>query len=266
MKYWDFNLPPYKYTDDIYHIGAQTAPCWLIKSTDGLILLDTGLPQTTYLVIENLRKVGYSVQDVKHIIHSHGHIDHIGGTRAIVELSGAKTYVGEGDVDMVTGVNQLQWTNEFNRPFEEPFTPDVIVKDGQKIVIGDKEFLFVATPGHTQGTLSIFFNCTDNGKTYRAGMFGGGGLKSMEYAYLDKYNLPYSLRDDFLSSIDKVYNEKVEVHLGNHLGDNKHKEKLEKIGQKENPFIDNTTWKWFLDKRKKEAIDFFIEDEKNKNK
>lgn len=266
MKYWEFILPPYKYTDDVYHIGAQNAPCWLIKSTDGLILIDTGLPQTTYLIFENLKQLGYTVQDIKHIIHSHGHIDHIGATQAIVSLSGAKTYVGEGDVDMVEGKNQLQWTNEFNRPFEEPFTPDVIIKDGQKIIIGDKEFLFLSTPGHTQGTLSIFFNCTDNGKSYRAGMFGGGGLNSMGYEYLNRYGLPHSLRTDFIKSIDKVYNEKVEVHLGNHLGDNKHKEKLDNVEKKANPFIDTETWRWFLDKRKKEAIDFFANDEKTERK
>ena len=44
------------YTDDIYHIGSKNAPCWLIKSTDGLILLDTGLPKTLYQIIDNIYK------------------------------------------------------------------------------------------------------------------------------------------------------------------------------------------------------------------
>ena len=82
-------------------------------------------------------------------------------------------------------------------------------------------------------------------------MFGGGGLKPMEFKYLNKYNLPYSLRSDFINSINKVYNEKVEIHLGNHLGDNRHREKIKNIKNKGNPFVDIKTWKWFLDKRKK---------------
>ncbi len=260
MKYWEFALPPTKYTDDVYHIGAEHAPCWLIESTDGLILLDTGLPQTLYLLLENLRKLNFDYQNIRHIIHSHGHIDHIGGTRALVDLTGAKTYIGYGDEETVRGNNALQWTNEYNRPFEEPFEPDVIVRDGERIKIGDKEFLFVATPGHTAGTMSIFFNCCEQGKEYRAGMFGGGGLLSMRRSYLEKYGLPFSLRDDFLKSIDKVYNEKIDIHLGNHLGDNKHQEKIKKQENGVNPFFDSSTWKWYLDKRREEALAIFEKD------
>ncbi len=261
MQYWEFALPPTKYTDDVYHIGAEHAPCWLIESTDGLILLDTGLPQTLYLLLDNLRKLGFDYRDIRHIIHSHGHIDHIGGTRALVALTGAKTYIGYGDEETVRGNNALQWCNEYNREFEEPFAPDVIVHDREKVQIGDKEFLFVATPGHTAGTMSIFFNCCDKGKTYRAGMFGGGGLNSMKRSYLEKYGLPMSLRKDFLQSIDKVYNEKVEVHIGNHLEDNNHQEKMQTAAHGVNPFLDGSTWKRFLDKRRAEAVEFFKQDE-----
>lgn len=260
MKYWEFYLEPTRYTEDFYHIGSRTAPCWLLKSTDGLILIDTGLPQTLYHILLNIQKLGLDYRDIKHILHSHGHIDHIGGTRALVELTGAKTYVGERDADMVRGNNQLQWTNEFHRPFEEPFEPDYLIKDGEELVIGDKTFLCLSTAGHTAGTLTLFFNVTDEGKSYRAAMFGGGGLKSMERAYLEKYGLSMSLREEFLQGIDRVFEEKVEVHVGNHLGDNKHFEKLGKIGGKKNPFIDGESWKWFLSMRRAEAVEFFKND------
>lgn len=260
MYYWNYKIAPTKYTDDVYHIGSKNAPSWLIKSTDGLILLDTGLPQTLYQILENIREIGFDYHDIKHILHSHGHIDHIGGTRALVEMTGAKTYIGFGDEECVRGNNGLQYTNEFGRPFEEPFEPDFIVKDGDKITIGDKTFLFIATPGHTQGTMSIFFNTKDGDKEYRAGMFGGGGLNTMSRAYLEKYDIPMSIRQDYLHSIDKVFNELVEVHLGNHLGDNRHSDKLERVGQGPNPFIDTTTWQRLLTNKRAEAIKKFEED------
>lgn len=262
MNYWEFALEPVKYTDDIYHIGSRNAPCWLIKSTDGLIILDTGLPKTFYQIIDNIHKLGVNFKDIKHIIHSHGHIDHIGGTRALVEMTGAKTYVSEGDAEMVRGNNDLQWATQYGWKFEEPFEPDVLVKDGDKIKIGEKVFTFISTPGHTAGTMSIFFNCYDNGKEYRAGTFGGGGLNTMSKSYMDKYNLPYSIRQDFLDGIDRVINEKVEVFLGNHIGDNKHFEKLEaqKNGAKENPFIETESWKLFLSTRRAQAIEKFEQD------
>ena len=117
MNYWEYYLEPVKYTDGFYHIGSRGGPCWLLESTDGLILIDTGMPKDLYGIIYNIMKLGYDPKDVRHIIHSHGHIDHIGGTRAIAEMTGAKTYIGRGDVDMVMGQFKVPWktTGRFRR-------------------------------------------------------------------------------------------------------------------------------------------------------
>ena len=72
--------------------------------------------------------------------------------------------------------------------------------------------------------------------------------------------LPFSLRDDFIKSIEKVYNAPAELHIGNHLGDNKHNEKTTHLGEEKNPFLDGSTWKWFLDMRKAEALELFEKD------
>ena len=250
-------VTPVRYADTLHYIGTRNSPSWLLESTDGLILIDTAMPNDLDLLLKNIALLGHSVKDVRHIIHSHGHIDHIGCTAAIVERSGALTYIGRGDEGSVSGENSLQWTNEFRMTYEGAFRPDVILSDGDTVTIGNREFHFVATPGHTAGTLSIFFNVTDGGREWRAGMFGGGGLNSMAIAYLDRYGLPHSLREDFLASIDKVMDERVEMHLGNHLGDNRHLDKLAALGGGENPFLDGSSWRPFLERRRAEAIEFF---------
>ena len=248
---------PVRYTDDVYYIGTNSSPSWLIKSTDGLILIDTAMPEDLEHILSGISSLGYSASDVRHIIHSHAHIDHMGSTRALVELSGARTYVGSGDEDSAAGRNELQWTNEFNISYDGAFEPDVIIHDGDRINIGDKRFSFIASPGHTRGVLSIFFNVTESGKKYRAGMFGGAGLYSMQLSYLRKYSLPESLRDDFIKSLERAMEEKIDVHLGNHLGDNEHREKIKEISDGHNPFIDGSTWQRFLRKRRDDAIEFF---------
>ena len=250
---------PVKYTEGIYYIGTRNSPSWLIKGETGLIMIDTAMPEDLDFILNNFKLLGYDICDVKHIIHSHGHIDHIGCTKEIVRISGAKTYIGYGDEDSVSGRNELQWTNEFNMPFDVAFEPDYVIKDGDERVIDGIKFRFVATPGHTAGVMSIFFTAFENGNDYTVGMFGGAGLLSMSYNYLDKYSLPHSLRDTFLSSIQKVYFEKVDIHIGNHIGDNCHFDKLSRVGTSTNPFIDGSTWKTFLDNRYKLAVDFFKE-------
>ena len=176
----------------------------------------------------------------------------MGCTKAIAGMTGAKTYIGKGDEDAVAGRNELQWTNEFSMKFLGAFEPDVIISDGDRIKIGNREFYFLITPGHTAGTLSIFFDVTDGGKTYRAGMFGGTGGNSMQSDYMKKYSLPFSLRTDFRNAILRLYNEKVDLHLGNHLSNANHHEKVKLIGSGKNPFIESESWKALLDKKLEE--------------
>jgi metallo-beta-lactamase class B len=222
---------------------------------DGLVLIDSGWPQSLYMLLENIRSLSFDYRDVKHIVHTHGHIDHFGGTRALVALSQAKTYIGAGDEDAVTGRNELAGCIESNRELEEPFTPDVIIHDKDRIAFGNKVIEFVSTPGHTKGTLSLFMDLTWKGKTYRAGMFGGAGLNTLQEEYLARHGLSLSCREEYLESVDKLLKYKVDIHLGNHVRDNRH---LEKMQQKEkenddNPFIDENSWRDFLTAKRKEV-------------
>ena len=251
------HIEPVRYAEGVYHIGTAHSPSWLIDCGAEVALIDTAMPGDLDLILENIKKIGYSVTDIGHILHSHGHIDHIGCTKAISALSGAKTYIGKGDEDTVAGRNELQWTNEFGMKYEVAFEADRVISDGERIKIGNKEFYFVATPGHTAGVLSIFFDVTENKKTYRAGMFGGAGLNSLRREYLEKYSLPFSLRDDFRCAVKRLYSEKVELHLGNHLGNANHYEKVAMIGKCENPFIETESWTALLDKKMAETYKYF---------
>lgn len=250
-------LRPVRYADGLYYIGTNESPSWILESTDGLIMIDTAMPADLEHLMTGIKELGYDVSDIKHIIHSHAHIDHLGCTRALVGMTGARTYIGAGDEDCAAGRNELQWTNEYNMKYEGAFEPDVIIHDNDKITIGNRNFSFLASPGHTRGVLSIFFNVSEKGREYRAGMFGGAGLLSMELKYLERYSLPTSLRDDFIRSLDRAMEERVDIHLGNHLGDNNHRSKVLEIREDYNPFLDGSTWRIFLEKRKAEAIEHF---------
>ncbi len=250
-------IDPVKYADGVYHIGTSASPCWLIDCESTLVLLDTAMPDDLDFIIENIEKIGYNLKNVKHILHSHGHIDHMGCTKAIVEMTGAKTYIGKGDEDSVAGRNELQWTNELGIKYTGAFEPDVIINDGDVIEIGSKKFRFVSTPGHTAGVMSIFFEVTDSGKTYHAGMFGGAGFNSLKREYMTKYSLPFSLREDFKAGIKKIYNEPVEVHLGNHLENANHSAKVSALGGDKNPFIESESWKKLLDNKLKQTEIYF---------
>ena len=256
-NFYEGYVAPGRVFGNLYFVGTAPASTHVIATEEGLIVIDPGYPEALETVLANMRTVGLDPMQTRIILCSHGHYDHAGAVLALRDMTGAKTYIGYGDEDSVSGKNDLQWTKEFNMSFDCAFTPDVILHDGDRLTIGNREFLFLSTPGHTRGVLTFFFNVTDRGREYRAGMFGGGGFNSMALSYLDKYGLPHSLRDDFLASIDRVMEERVEVHLGNHLGDNEQFDKLARLGGEENPFVDTTTWKKLLVSRRASAVEYF---------
>lgn len=259
LEPWEGYMEPFKIFGNLYFVGNRYASSHIIDTGDGLILLDSNYPQCLYLVLEGIRNVGLNPADIKYIIHSHGHYDHIGGTKALIELYGCKTIIGREDKDYVNGKLDLTWAKELGFEYFEAFEPDVLLDDGDVFELGNTKIRAVSTPGHSPGNMSFFFNVTDGEKTYTAAMFGGAGVKPMTMRFLNSYGLPLSYRDDFAESLKKVWDEKVDISIGNHQGDVDTLGKYAKMKSGEgNPFVDASEWKKqlaFFKKRYEEMIE-----------
>ena len=240
---WDGRIEPFKIIGNVYFVGTFQASSHIIDTGDGLIMIDTGYSDTLYLVIDSLYKLGFKPTDVKYIINTHWHGDHTEATAAMANLSGAKTIIGKEDFERASGY----------------FTPDISVKDGDKLTLGNTTVEFMETPGHTKGTISFFFDTVSDGKTYRVGMFGGAGVNTLAAGAFD-YD---GCRDGYRQSIKRLKAEKVDVFIGNHTWNNntaKNAEILRQTG--ENKFIDHTLWKRFLDFCEKRLDDVIANEEK----
>ena len=82
-------VPPFRMIGNLYFVGTVEASSHLIDTGDGLILIDTGYNNTLYLLIDSIYKLGFKPTDVKYIINTHWHHDHVEGTQAFSQLSGA---------------------------------------------------------------------------------------------------------------------------------------------------------------------------------
>ena len=247
---WEGYIPPFRLWGNIYFVGTKPASTHIIDTGDGLIMLDSGYQHSLYLVLENMRKVGLDPMDIKYIVHTHGHIDHCGATRALVEMTGAKTFIGEADKDYVNGVQPLSWAKELDLDLEE-FEADVVVNDGDTIKLGNTTLTAVATPGHTPGTMSYIFDVYRDGQVLTAALHGGAGTNTMKKSFLEEYGLPLSYRDDYFATMDKLKDLPVDIFLGNHVPQNNTIGKYEKLiaGDKD-AFVDPTGWAAFAERWK----------------
>ena len=246
---WKGAMTPFKLLGNTWFVGIRQASSHLIDTGDGLILLDTGYQENLYLLIDSIYRCGFSPYDIRYIIHSHGHIDHAAATKALVELTGAETFIGEGDRDIVNGKRgELTWAAEFEMSFNY-FEADHVLHDGDRIRLGNVCIDCVATPGHTPGVISYFWDIEEDGKVYRAGTFGGAGLNSMEKYYIEKYDLAKEdWRGAFRRSLSRCRQEKVDVFIGNHANQNQTSERYQRLldGDKL-AFVDPEAWGKFLD-------------------
>ena len=240
---WKGYLEPFRIFGNLYFVGTVPASSHLIDTGEGLILLDSGYQESLYLVLESIRKLGFDPKNIKYVLHTHGHIDHCGAARALKELYGCKLFMGERDKDYANGTLDLSYAAELGMTYI-PFEPDVLIKDGDVITLGNTSVRAVATPGHTPGAMSYFFDVTDGKQTYRAGLHGGMGINTLSREFLDKYKLPYSYRDEFVNSMNRLQAEDVDIFLGNHAEHNDTVGKAERVRNGDtDAFVDPTEWK-----------------------
>ena len=225
---WEGKMEPFKIIGNVYYVGTYQASSHLIDTGDGLILIDTGYANTLYLVIHSIHKLGFKPEDIKYIINTHWHGDHTEATAAMADLSGAKTLIGVEDAEKA----------------KKYFEPDILVKDGDALSLGNTTIRFVETPGHTKGTVSLFFDTEENGKIFRVGTFGGAGANTLALGKFDYDNC----REDYRKSLNRLRQEKVEVFIGNHVWNNDTENKGNHLlVTGENLFIDDALFYRFLD-------------------
>lgn len=225
---WEGRMTPFRIIGNVYFCGTFQASCHLIDTGDGLILIDPGYENTLYLVIDSIYKLGFRPEQIKYIINTHWHWDHTEATAALAELSGAKTLLGRRD--------------EGNA--KRYFTPDILLKDGDTLTLGNTTITFMETPGHTEGTVSLFFQTEEEGKTYRVGMFGGAGANTLAKGAFDFSGC----REAYRESVHRLKKEQVDVFIGNHVWNNDTFEKGKLLLETgENTFIDPQLWGSFLD-------------------
>ncbi|MCL6406634.1 CAR family subclass B3 metallo-beta-lactamase [Dickeya dadantii] len=173
-------IPPYQAFDNVYFVGVCWVSAWLIKTSDGPVLIDTLHEPYVDRLIANIRQVGVDPADIKLVLMTHGHFDHVGGAYKIKALSQARFVMTQAGWDEAR--EDAEQSQHSPHPWKMLDNADIVAQDGQTFTVGDTTFYAYATPGHTWGTTSYAFDVKDGGNVYRAITIGGMGLNAIENA------------------------------------------------------------------------------------
>jgi metallo-beta-lactamase class B len=164
---------PAQVFDNLYFVGSAWVSAWVLKTSDGLILIDAlnNEAEAQVLIEGGMKALGLDPAQIKYLVITHGHGDHYGAAAAFVRKYGVRLVASEIDWRMMQTTLEFDAVSWDRPPRRGP--RDIGVKDGDTLTLGDTTIHFQVTPGHTLGTLSPTFDVRSGGRTHKALMWGG---------------------------------------------------------------------------------------------
>ena len=181
-------------------------------------------------------------------------------------MFGCRLYIGEPDADMLKNNPALSYIHSNPNIADGLFEPDAVIRDGDVLKFGNTEITCFLVPGHTAGAIACFFDVTDGKATKRAGFYGGFGFNTLTKECLqDIGDTDSTMRKVYLSSLEKVMNEQVDIFLGNHANNNHivEKRKYQLQHPDTNSYIDSGEWRKYLEEKKNALLALMNNPENN---
>jgi metallo-beta-lactamase class B len=238
----DYNapFPAHKVIGNVYYVGTEQLATFLITTPQGHILINSDFEATVPAIRASVEKLGFKFTDIKILLGSHAHGDHMEGDALVKELSGARVMAMEQDVP---------WLRKMT-PGGKPHPIDHILKDGEEVTLGGTTLVAHLTAGHTPGCTTWTTKVDDNGKSYNVLIVCSVGFNA-GYVLVGNQDYP-AIADDYARSFKLLRTLPVDVFLGAHGDFYNLRTKYLKLQQGgENPFIDPSGFNTYLDEKEK---------------
>ena len=152
---WNAPQKPFRVYGDTYYVGPHGLTSILITSKAGHVLIDGALPESVPQIADNIRALGFRVEDVKLIVNSHVHFDHGGGIAGLQRLSGARVAASPWSAEVLTRSGVGKGDPQFGIIPPVALVPRAeTLRDGQTLRVGRIKLTAHFTPGHTPGGTS----------------------------------------------------------------------------------------------------------------
>lgn len=247
---WTEAVEPFRIVGNIHYVGTAELASFLITTPSGHILLDAPMDENVAHILGAIEQLGYRPQDVRILINSHAHFDHAGGFAAMKKRTGARLLLSEADAELAArgGVRDFAFGDRFAYT---PVRADAMLRDGETVSIGRTTLTAILTPGHTKGGTSWTTTVEENGRALRVVI--ANSMTAPTYRLVDNPDYP-TIMDDFRASFERLRALEADVFLAPHASFFGLKQKMTRLGQATNPFIDPTALPTYVD-RMAAAID-----------
>lgn len=161
---------PLQVFDNLHWVGQTRYTAWAVTTPEGIIVIDPLFEYSVEAAIEEgLTRLGLDPADIRYVIVSHGHRDHVGGARYLQDTFGARVVMAPEDWDLVEASS-----GDWPKPVR-----DIEAYDGYRLELGGTVLTLHTTPGHTAGTISTIVPVQDGDASHVAALWGGTAFNFM---------------------------------------------------------------------------------------
>jgi metallo-beta-lactamase class B len=239
----EFNkpFPPHKVIGNVYYVGSEQLASYLITTPEGHILINSSFETTVPVIRAAVEKLGFKFTDVKILLGSHAHGDHMEGDALVKELTKAQVMAMEQDVPALRTM----------RPGGKEHPIDRVLHDGDDVKLGGTTLVAHRTAGHTKGCTTWTLRAQEADKAYNVLISCSIGVNP-GYVLVNNKDYP-EIADDYVRSFKVMRSLPVDVFLGAHGNFYNLTEKYARLekGGGPNPFIDPEGFKQYVDRSEK---------------
>jgi metallo-beta-lactamase class B len=232
----DTAFPPHKIIGNLYYVGTRSLGTFLIVTPQGNILINSDYERTVPVIKQSVEKLGFKFTDIKILLGSHAHGDHMEGDALAQELSGAQVKAMAEDIP---ALQTMRTPSGKARPNYK------VIHDGEKVTLGGTTLVAHLTPGHTRGCTTWTASIEDGGRSYDVVIIGSVGVNAGT-KLVNNPQVP-QIAEEYQRSFRILRGLKCDMPLGSHPAMYNLAEKYPRLGKGPNPFIDPQGYKTELD-------------------
>ena len=212
--------PAHRIIGNVFYVGTRNLGSFLVVTDEGHVLINTSYEETLPLLKQSVEDLGFSVEDIRIILGSQAHPDHMTGNALMKQWTSAEVMVMEDDIPL------LRQTAGADTPV------DRVLHDGDTVTLGGTTLTARLTPGHTPGTTAWLMTAEEDGRDYEVVILGGGVAPRTRLAGNEEIQAQFQRTFEIHRSLD------CDVPLGPHTPMYRMEEKFARLGDGPNPFID----------------------------
>jgi metallo-beta-lactamase class B len=228
-------FPPHRIVGNLYYVGSRSLASFLVTTPEGHILINTNWEDAVPTLRDSVERLGFDFGDIKIILGSHAHGDHMQGDALVKELTGAQVMAMAEDVPLL----------ERMRPGDKPHPIDRVLQDGDRVSLGGTTLVALRTPGHTPGCTTWTMTISENDRSYRVVIIGSMG-SNPGFQFVNNPTNP-TIADQYKQGFAVLRSLSPDIPLASHPAMYNMAAKYAQIGASSNPFVDPAGYRTEMD-------------------